>query len=1554
MAVESFLVTALPRSADPAETVHVSLFVTHRLTPDAQEGVVADFPHIVDWADRLADAQVGLVGHTGGGGTAAIPVTPDLGALRPTVWPRVFPADLTVRPWQTPDLTAVPWRTFPAHRMQQHALLVHAASIFSSPVAPPSVRGNALTVPVMNAIGLGQWSRRLRVEDLFDDELRLDERATAFLDDISGSGLVGRGIAADDSSTSRLPLALLAADAHRARRFYQRPEEQHPYVARPVEGAEPVPLARPLPEFHQRASLLGDLSPLLRQLGLVLDLRVDDLDALGDIVALQGVLVVPDLGNAIGTQPVTACAVSGTAFYAVSASGDYAGPLLRLGDEDRFTVLDLDPDASALKLEQYVRTIPRLLATEANGDPTNSAPHALRATGFGIARVDRAAALQDRLTGAPARDTAIVAGTAGPLHLEDVTRGLRLEVWDDVSGQWHSLHRRLLDVAIEGAGTVIVDTPDTGFLQGAALTRADGPDGGAEGAPYHAHEVLAGWDGWSLSAPRPGKVVVHRDGEEQVLDAPDPDPNPLSPVASTTRPEPLTLPRLRYGRTYAFRAWSVDLAGNSAPHAVAGPSAGGAGPTGARAAPVAALTSGSSGGGEADAAQHVSGTAARVATARLADLPVDATTNSRRPESAAALDHLREEILTLRPPTVAGPREGEGAGGLDLTTVAPTGIGELDSLVRNRLARRHRLTGEGSPSRRLMIENAFSEHLTRAERLLDRIDARVDPELYANALVAAALTDPRVNGAPAAAIAALTDLVTTPRPFLRWDPVIEPAVVPRHPYTEAESLLTLVVRSGIEGPSTDGGLDLTVVPSAAYAAEVLGAHPELGLAWRADSQRHLAPPKSSQFEAELHGMFDAAFGAASPDDVRTALALALRESGTFLDSTVADLASPGVRVQQPGIAFHTSPTAEVPSAATPDEHTRGEALTPGQYVAHDVDDLVVPYLPDPLTTGLSMVFPDAGRDHRLAGLFAIEGVTLPYGGTWPERPPVRLVLESGEELAARVEGDVARVQVPPGEQLRLRISSALDRSSLDLLGLWRSLPDVLQSVDLLAEAAADGWFWWLTPSTEIRLVHAVPRPVEVPRPTVLVPVRVPGDTAVTLFGGVDVHGPSTERIDVEASWREWIDDVTKPEPAQVDVKAAAAYTTVRYDEDLLVLGAADQEVPLPDGTVLRLHKTVHQLGDTRHREIDYRMRATTRYREYFDPRVLPGLDDVSVVGPGRRLDVPSTARPPKPVVRDVLPLFRWFTETEPEQPFAVRRTRRSGLRIYLERPWYASGNGELLGVVLAFGSDALSEDHVSQWGADPVFWQQGPARRAALPLADIAHLVGLDDRRQGGRPVGPATPRTLVDVPGNPAVWVLAYEPEFSLERGMWFVDVALDPGTAFWPFVRLAVARLQPSSLPGLHLSPVVRCDTVPLPPERIATVARPDDRHVRVVVTGPIGVPGGLPTEVPRPGFLQLLAASRTMRARLERRLPAVGTDLGWTTVATLDLPVLGIDGTTVSWAGALELPTPLAPRRPGENTTWRVVVEEWERLPADPDPATGAAGVEARIVYADHLPL
>lgn len=1549
MPTESFLVATLPRTADPQERVHVSLFITHRLTPDGEFDKVIDFPNIVDWTDRLLGARFELIG-LGGGTRRSIPITPLLDQLEPKLWPRVFPDDLFVRPWQTPDPTSEEWRTFAAHRAPQHALLAHGVSLLSSPVSSPSVNGNVLSAPLLNTIGYGQFTRSLTVDYLLEAAADLDASATQYLDQLAGGGVVGRGYGYDDSShDGGQPLRLLAADAHRARLFYARPEGRHEYSPRPVEGAERVPVAKPDPDFHERASLLGDLSPLLRRLGLIIDLHIEDLTQLNGVTAIRAQVEVPELANTVKIQPATACKVDGTDFFATSASGDYSGPLLRLGDEERFRVLDLDPDAAGLKVEQYMRTLPRLQATETNGDPTSSAPGTLRATGFSLARIDRAEQLQEHLQDAPARDAAVMAGTAPPLSLEDIARGVRLEVWDDVSEEWHSLHKRRVDVEVEGAGLVLKDAPDTGFLQGASLTRLDGEEGGVDGSPYYAHEVLAGWDGWSLAAPRPGKVVVHEDGKEVLKDEPDPDPDPVNPVATTSRIEPLTLPWLRYGRRYAFRAWAVDLAGNSAPHEVAGPNT----DPGVSAQAGAQQRRGKQDDRRRVDTERLQKAAEKVAAARLEELPADATVSRGRPESDRAAAALRDGLRKQHPVVEPGPREGAGAGGADLTTFAPTGFDDVDNLVRQRLLSDRKRRPIDAPGRQERIEAGFSRQIAGLDALLERTDKQTPAALYAKTILTAAITHPGLPAFTPALIARIADLVTTPRPFLRWDPVIEPAIVPRNPYTEAESLRTLVIRSGVEGPSEPDGLELEIVAPADYSSQVLADHPSLGLEWREDSQRHLAPPKSSQFEAELHGNFDAAFGGASEAAVRTALGIALRESGSFLDPTVADIANPGERLPQPGIALHTGPTAEVPEITDPADLGRGDPLGRGQYVVHDTDDLVLPYLPDPLAAGLSMVFPDAGKDHKLFGLFATEGVRLDYIGSWPEPRPYRMVLESGDSLYGRVDSNVISLQVPPGEQLRMRLSSALTRDSLDLMGLWRSLPAVLRNIDFLAEAAADGWYWWLTPPTEIRLVHAVPRPVEVPRPTILLPARLPNDTAVTLAGGIDLHGPSTERLDVEAAWSEWVDDLAKPGPERIDVTAAAAHTMVGYDEDLVVLANADKQIDFPDGSELNIHKAVHELGDTKHRDIDYRMRATSRYREYFDPRVVPTPDDVSVVGPTRRLDVPSTARPAKPIVRDVIPMFRWYEETEPEQPFGLRRTRRAGLRLYLDRPWYSSGDNEQLAVVLAHTASP-GNAFVSRWGGDPVFWQQGPAAREILPLVDIPHLLGLDDRRQGARPIEPPTVRQLVDVAGQPSVWVLGYEPEYSEERGLWFTDIAVDPGRAIWPFVRLAVARYQPSSLPAKHLSPVVVCDFVPLPPERTATLTRPDNRHARIVVTGPIGVPDLTTAGAARRSFFELLVASRVMRVRLEHKIADVKGDLGWETVAKHDLPILGFEGTVVSWSGELELPNIVPPRRPGDSTAWRVTVEEWEQLPADRIKGERGSGLESRMVYADHLPL
>jgi hypothetical protein len=494
------------------------------------------------------------------------------------------------------------------------------------------------------------------------------------------------------------------------------------------------------------------------------------------------------------------------------------------------------------------------------------------------------------------------------------------------------------------------------------------------------------------------------------------------------------------------------------------------------------------------------------------------------------------------------------------------------------------------------------------------------------------------------------------------------------------------------------------------------------------------------------------------------------------------------------------------------------------------------------------------------------------------------------------------------------------------------------------------------------------------------PHRDTGSTSTTLLGAVDLHGPSTGTLSFEAQWEEPLDDPTLPRCIIRKSAAKAFETIIQPSEDIALLGGSDAQGSLPDIGPVYLHRAVHEFSDTRHRMVDYTLRAFTRFREFFHPDLLkdndgkPSDEKHSVVGPALRISIPSSAPPAPPIVHSVLPMFRWSDETEPEQPMGRRRTRRAGVRIYLERPWFTSGDGELLGVLIADGGDdshyPQTPDQsgfpfVSKWGADPI-WTAREVEHRALPmlrLDDFLRLASLDDRSERARPVVPPRHLPLMPTPEKLMVTVLGYAPEFNEERGLWFADVAIDPGPKFWPFLRLAVCRYQPESIDQCHLSRPLQCDFVQLPPERTAAVSRTDDRHVRVLVSGPIGWRMSFAGVAETLGLKNPREHNCRLVARLQRRDPKIGSDLGWETVAveTLRLRGLSPDGYNATWVAeidALEL-IPLA--KPGTSKSdWRVSIEEWELIEAD-DLVVAVAGhdrllphTEPRLVYADNIAL
>src|SRR5690606_24533223 len=127
---------------------------------------------------------------------------------------------------------------------------------------------------------------------------------------------------------------------------------------------------------------------------------------------------------------------------------------------------------------------------------------------------------------------------------------------------------------------------------------------------------------------------------------------------------------------------------------------------------------------------------------------------------------------------------------------------------------------------------------------------------------------------------------------------------------------------------------------------------------------------------------------------------------------------------------------------------------------------------------------------------------------------------------------------------------------------------------------------------------------------------------------------------------------------------------------LLTLFPGTRYIPGADKVQFGLLR--HEFGDTKHRTVRYRAIGTTRFREYFPPVIAQDGNAISRTGPEVEIEIASTARPAPPQVVQVLPTFSHSVSVLGQPAGSQIRTRaRSGVRVYLKRPWFSSGDGEL-------------------------------------------------------------------------------------------------------------------------------------------------------------------------------------------------------------------------------------------------------------------------------------
>jgi hypothetical protein len=793
-------------------------------------------------------------------------------------------------------------------------------------------------------------------------------------------------------------------------------------------------------------------------------------------------------------------------------------------------------------------------------------------------------------------------------------------------------------------------------------------------------------------------------------------------------------------------------------------------------------------------------------------------------------------------------------------------------------------------------------------------------------------------------------------PFRRFEPLASPVLVLREELLEGESGDIMVIRS--DGPPTS---------TASYASSL---HDQR---YKGLTERHVVPPRSSHNMVELHGRLDSAFGPAG--NSQKVFNACQRGPGSLNDSFVTNIDTG----EQEDLADVVR-TDSVTGAQTLIRHglgffdvkTSNTAVGPlGQpksaYVVHYEEQLRLPYLPDPLAQGAalfglpglienneSLILAEAsgpgnpsrlqsktGQDQLLPQraideLGLITKIGFPTNGQWPELRCFRLRLD-GLDPGARAAPEwsevngvrLLTVRLAPAEVTTVWISTYPAQEDVDLFGLhfwWDRLGASAANREFM-NMAQNGALAALSPARPITLVHAVQRPLIEPQndSTPFATRKFPEQTAANIAGNFKIHGGSTEKLDLLASWTEPLQDIEGTRSINTHVLEMPIYLDQQppsITADPVPIGSYFKgtdhfEFHAPDreeDARSRSWLARHEFGDTRHRRITYQLVATTRFKEYFPESITSDTQNIVRTTTFKDVIVQNSTRPPGLEITSIIPAFKL------ERNFQFTSSARTGgwLRVYLGRQWFATGEGEALAII---GEPVA--------GADPI------------------HATSSSGSHDTITPKG-SQPTTVAAV-GGPNVQVFPFPVHHDPELGLWYADLAFDVTGRYFPFIGLKLARYQEHSLPGMQLSPVVEAGLYQLLPDRTVSIARSVDdqlnkRRIDIAVSG---------TSAPAAALSSGSHLTYSIEINIEER-PLGGPDdardedLGWKRSPTV-LAIVETAPAPALWKGHIFLPMVADMDR-------RIVVKEFEQFPQN-DPPPGQAwsgeptgGLSRRLVYAD----
>jgi hypothetical protein len=531
------------------------------------------------------------------------------------------------------------------------------------------------------------------------------------------------------------------------------------------------------------------------------------------------------------------------------------------------------------------------------------------------------------------------------------------------------------------------------------------------------------------------------------------------------------------------------------------------------------------------------------------------------------------------------------------------------------------------------------------------------------------------------------------------------------------------------------------------------------------------------------------------------------------------------------------------------------------------------------------------------------------------------------------------VPLRSGEKIEFEISSSLpnqiEAGPRNLIPVADCLAIIQETVTLLkthntnlvmrdAEAFTDGTHRMVSPTHTLTVVNAVRKPHLTPEfgnSFTIQRVRL-NDPVADIAGEIPTDWYSTARLTCIAKWTDWVDDVSKPAPEQVE-----------NNEIAFEIKATDAD-RTPSARK-------HKFRDTSFHSVEYTMIATSRFREFYpdskeEPKFqLHGKNSLT-------LPVHNSERPGIPSIVYVIPSFGWDGDKDFDSKTNIKRRVRTGaLRVYLGRPW--SGNNVRLGVIYPKSESANDPkllEFVTQWGVDPIWKSQ------TLPqFIKKTDFCGYQDSDDGC---------LLMEFPEDKTrlVNVVGYEVKYDNARRLWFTDIEIDPQKSYFPFVRLALVRYQPKSwyrtdrapLEDARISPVAISDFAQLTPNRWAHVHKVDHKTVNLCVSG-----------VSYDSASEGKQGPSVLQVSIQQRWHRVEGSVGWITTKgpMRDFQVDTKAGVT-TWQKTLQL---------DHSNFWykyRLLIEEFDQIYGDGDGTLNSKRnfdqtyPAERLVYADTFEL